>query len=54
MLFYQGYFPLQILAHAEEITDSPSVHSKIIYAVVFIPIKTHWIAISMLYMWRPH
>ena len=43
MLFYQGYFPLQILAHAEEIADSPGVHSKIIYAVVFIPIKMHWI-----------
>ena len=43
MLFYWGYFSLQILAHPEEITDSPSVHSKIIYAVVFKPIKMHWI-----------
>ena len=42
MLFYWGYFPLQILAHPEEIANSPSVHSKIIYAVVFIPIKMHW------------
>ena len=35
-------FPLQILAHAEEIANSPLVQSKIIYAVVFIPIETHW------------
>ena len=33
-LYYRGYFPLQILAQAEEIVYSPSVHSKIIYAAL--------------------